>query len=194
MSSMATMDIVRILGLAALPFTFYFAWTRIGYKVDVQITLGGNRHSAYGVKQITLINRKDRSIAIFEAFAVSNDAVLTLKKFNTPLVLKAYEAATVEVPEASAYFIGNEEINLLDYLDTRQLSVCLAIPSAFVKCRPHDVGSSIDYSRKKKRNLVIRHFRKFNGRIYSRSVKYAVCCTQDGVHKTFFIDSSGFID
>ncbi|MCZ4328515.1 hypothetical protein [Castellaniella denitrificans] len=191
---MATMDIVRVLSLAALPFTLYFAWTKIGCKVDVKVTYGGNRHSAYGIKEITLINRKDKSIAIFEAFAASSDMVLTLRTFSPPLVLKAYEAVNIEVQEASAYYVGDQEVDLLSQIDDLQLNVFLATPSKLVKCRPHDVSSAIGYARKHGRKLVCVSRHTFNGRVYSKKVKYAICCTVDGEHKTFFIDSGGFID
>ncbi|WP_143287223.1 hypothetical protein [Burkholderia pseudomallei] len=191
---MTTVDILRNLGLVAIPFTLYFAWTKIGFRVVVQPTWSVRRHAASGIGRLTLINMKDRSLAIFQVHAVFNGMVFPLKDFDPPLILKAYEAVNVEVPEVSNYYVGGQQFKWEAGLDLQKIDIFLSTASKIVKCKHGSPPSRIGFARHQNKTIVTTHTDMFNDRVYNDNVKYAIGYRLDGVEHTSFIDRSGFID
>ncbi|WAS58275.1 hypothetical protein MK974_31010 [Burkholderia ambifaria] len=191
---MSAVDILRNLGLVVIPFTLYFAWTKIGFRVVVQPTWSVRRHAASGIGRLTLINMKDRSLAIFQVHAVFNGMVFPLKDFDPPLILKSYEAANVEIPEVSNYYVGNQLFEWNAGIDLHKIDIFLSTASKMVKCKHGSPPSRIGFARRWNNAIVTTHTKMFNGRIYNDNVKYAIGYRLDGVEQTSFIDQSGFID
>lgn len=191
---MTALDVLRNLGLIALPFTLYFAWTKIGFRVVVQPTWSGRRHAASGISRLTLINMKDRSLAIFHTHAVFEGTVIPLKDFDPPLILKGYEAVNVEIPEVSNYYLGNQPFEWNAGVDLNGVDIFLSTASRMVKCKHGSPPSHIGFARRKNSALVIRHTNSFNGRVYNENIRYAIGYRLDGAEQTSFIDKSGFID
>jgi hypothetical protein len=192
--SMTAVDVLRNLGLVAIPFTLYFAWTKIGFQVVVQPTWSVRRHTASGISRLTLINMKDRSLAIFQTHAVFNGMVFPLKDFDPPLILKAYEAVNVEIPEVSHYYVGSQLFEWSAGIDLHKIDIFLSTASKMVKCKHGAPPSQIGFAQRWNHSLVTAHTETFNGRVYNDNVKYAIGYRLDGVEQTSFVEQSGFID
>lgn len=191
---MTTVDVLRNLGLVAIPFTLYFAWTKIGYRVVVQPTWSARRHAASGISRLTLINMKDRPLAIFQAHAVFDGMVFPLNDFDPPLILKSYEAVNVEIPEVSKYYVGNKPFEWSAGIDLHKIDIFLSTASRMVKCKHGAPPSRVGFAQRRNNALVIQHTEMFNGRVYNDNVKYVIGYRLDGVEQTSFVDQSGFID
>lgn len=95
------LELLKTAGLISLPFTIYFAWMKLGYRVAASYSWQMGGYTAEGIGSITLINMKDRPIAIFGAHAVMDKLSFSLKQFNPPMILKAMEAVTIEAEKVS---------------------------------------------------------------------------------------------
>ncbi len=188
------MDILRNLGLIAIPFTLYFAWTKIGFRVIVQPTWGEKRHAASGISRLTLMNMKDRSIAVFHAHAVFEGMLLPLKDFDPPLILKSYEAVNVEIPEVSDFYVGDQSFRWKAGLDLHKIEIFLSTASKMVKCKHGSPPHRLGFAQRRGLKIVTTHTSTFNGRVYNNNVKYAIGYRLDGIEQTAFVDQFGFVD
>lgn len=191
---MTAVDILRNLGLVAIPFTLYFAWTKIGYRIVVQPTWSSRRHAASSISRLTIMNMKDRSLAVFKAHAVFDGMVLPLKDFDPPLILKAYEAVNVEIPEVSNYYVGNRPFEWSPGIELHKIDIFLSTASKMVKCKHGAPPSQFSFAKRSNNTLVTTHTATFNDRVYNDNVRYAIVYRFDGVDQTAFVDQAGFID
>jgi hypothetical protein len=108
-------DFLKNLGLVTLPFSIYFAWTRVGHKVAASYSWHVGKFTASGIGSVTLINMKDRPLTIFEIHAVMGDVFLQIREFSPPLIIKAMKAMRIDTGPASNRRLGPEiyEWNLL---------------------------------------------------------------------------------
>jgi len=114
---------------------------------------------------------KDRSLAVFEAHAVVEGMVFPFTKFDPPLILKAYEAANIEIPEISSYYVGNQQYEWKSALDFHKIDIFLSTASRLVKCEHGAPTSGIGHARKENYVLVTTHTTRFNGAIVESGVR-----------------------
>jgi len=188
-------ELVKSAGLVTLPFTLYFALMRLGYRVAATYTWGNRRLTAPGITAITLMNLKDRPVAIFEAHAVMEGKSLSLKKFDPPFILKGMEAANITIEPVSAYSLGNEPYEWKDPITNKgqRIDIYLATSGRNIKCLKRGPSSHLRIIRKKNLQMISKHTRRYNDHIINDEARYAVIYNDDGKDKTVFIDRTGHI-
>lgn len=189
------LEILKYAGLVALPFTIYFAVTKIGTKIDVMITWTSNQTCASGIGSMVLINRKDRHVVVFSAFAIYDEVIVPISEFRPPIILKALEAIKFDVEPVSRRTVGAEKFNwMMSDRQNNRRTIHLSTSRGLVECglahNPEAVLTAIKQGKKLARSETS----TFNGRVYNENVLYAVTYTVDGNVNTAFVLRGGFID
>lgn len=188
--------LLRVLGLIAVPFTLTLAWAKIGHRVSYNYVWGTQGAALDGVKSVTLINQKDRSLVVFSMHAVLDDLSIPLKKFDPPLIIKGLEAVRVDIDPVSEYTIDGEEFEFkLPLASGAKFEIFLEAPSKTVQCKFGGASNQFSFSVKRKLRRVVPMAAIFNGRVYSKRIRYAVVYIDgDRGQKTSFIWDTGMID
>lgn len=188
--------LLRVLGLIAIPFTLTLAWAKIGHKVSYTYVWGSKGAALDGVKSVTLINQKDRSLVVFSMHAVLDDLSIPLMKFDPPLIIKGLEAVRVDVDPVSEYFIAGEAFEFkLPFASEIKFEVFLEAPSKTVQCKFGGASNQFIFSQKRNLRRVDPRVTIFNGRVYSKRILYAVVYTDSEIEqRTSFIWDTGMID
>jgi hypothetical protein len=182
------------IGLVALPFTIYFGWKRIGYRVAASYSWRSGGLVASGISNITLINMKDRPLAIFGIHAVMEGLSFSLKELNPPLILKGLEATTVEIDAVSGWRLGVEPYKWdLPQGRHANIDIYLSTATRTVKCRRESPPSAMTFALSRELRPVIQETTRFNGVIYNEKARYALTYIDSGVEKTSIIDLAGII-
>jgi len=187
------MEWLKIVGTLTIPVTLYLAWMKLGYRVGATYTWGFSSLSAQGISAITLMNLKDRPVAIFEAHAVMDDKSLSLKKFDPPFILKGLEAASIPIEPASSYSLENEifewKAPILE--NGACIDIYLATSGKNIKCLKRGPSTHFKTITKKNLKIISKHTRRYNDHIINDDAQYAVIYNEDGKTKTVFIDKHG---
>jgi hypothetical protein len=182
-------------GLVALPFTLFFAWSRIGYKVAANHTWRVGRRSASGPSRVTLVNMKDRPIAIFGIHAVADNLSFNLKNCDPPLILKGMESMNVDVDDVSARYVGDQ---IYDWkppeLSGIELTIYLSTSDKIVRCRRAGPPTQFGYALANNLTSVVNSIQKFNGIVILPFDRFAIIYKYRGDEKTAIIDDTGLID
>lgn len=188
-------DFLKFATIVTIPFALYIYWTKIGYKVSSSYSWRVGRFVAGGIGSVTLINMKDRPVAIFGIFAVMDGLLFKLREFDPPLILKGMEAMTVDVDQVSERRLGS---NLFEWrlpVDKHaEINIYLSTASKTVKCRRQGPPSAIYFALKQRLRLVNSHTTRFNNLIYDHRTAYAVTYIYEKKEATALIDNTGYID
>lgn len=181
-------------GIVSLPFTLYFASKRIGYKIAARYTSGVRRLTAKGIRAVTLMNLKDRPVAIFEIHAVVNGRSLQLKKFDPPFILKNLESTNIEIEPVSFYSTDEGDFEWKDpTAKNERVDFYLSTVDKNIKCIRKGPASHYQVMQKKKLKLISAHTKHYNGHIINDEARYAVVYKDNGKDKTAFIDRHGIM-
>jgi hypothetical protein len=179
-----------LIAMIGLSFTIYFAYERFGTKVKATYTFGMTDVLEPQVTSVTLINYKNRPLAIFEIFAVFDGNVVgQLQKFTPPLVLKPLEALSVAIEPCSFYMLGEKQY----VLDRTSATIHLALENKTYECKLADVSMMMDVVRKKRLAPLTRVENRHNGDIYGPQVKYVVTYRNGKEIKRAFMTKHGHI-
>lgn len=188
------LEYIKTLSLLTVPFAIYFAWMKIGERVAASYSWHVGTLISSGIGSVTLINLKDRPLAIFEIHAVMNGLSFHLKKFDPPIILKAMEAITVEAERPSVRYVGNDEYEWEDpVLSKTSLDIYLTTSSRVIKCRRQGPPSQFGFAMNRKLRIITSATWRFNNVTYNKNCKYALTYTEDNRQKTALIDVAGFI-
>lgn len=180
-------------GVILTGFSLYFAYQRIGNKVEVNFRILKENLSAVRISKLNLINRKNKPLTIFSIEAVlNNDIVIELEKFSPPLILKGLESIQVEASPYSCLDIDGD-VYKPDLFRNKDIDIYLIIGSKKVKCevvRPPELTSHFDFSHYRRASKSIF---KYNGTVYDDSAVYALLYKKNGESRTAFILSNGRI-
>lgn len=149
---------------------------------------------APGIGSVTLINKKDRPVAIFSIDAVMGNVSIGLKELNPPLILKAMEAATVEIEPVSKRHLGDDVYEWkLPRGEPAEINIYLSTSFKTIKCHRDGPPSHMGFAIKRGLRSVTNSREKFNGIIYNDNARYALVYTEDKKQKTSLISKGGFI-
>jgi hypothetical protein len=187
-------EVLKYVGLVALPFTIYFAWKKIGYRVAASYSWRAGPLIASGIGSVTLINMKDRPLAIFGIHAVMDGLSFSLKEFNPPFILKAMEATTIEIPAVTKRRLGREIYHWeLPAGRPAAIDIFLSTATKTVKCRHAKPPSQIAFAIKQKLRPICDETNSFNGVLYNDNAKFAITYTEENQSKIALIDQAGVI-
>lgn len=182
-----------ITGLAVTAFSLYFASKKIGQSISVGFSVGTNLFTAERIKDLILVNNKDRTINIFSIEAVINkEMILTLNKFDVPLILGSYENKKITISEISSYHVGNEKY-VPDFLFNRSIEIFLFTDHGVIKCKEMKNPNTFTHKRFKKFKHISTSKKSFNGLVYNENAVYAVTCLINGEVRTGLVSKGGFI-
>jgi hypothetical protein len=185
---------VGLVGLVTLPFTIYFFWKKLGHKVAASYSWRVGPLIASGIGTVTLINMKDRPLAILEIYAVMDNLSFKLKEFDPPLILKAMEAVSVKADIVSKRYLGRE---VYDWKPPAgkpaDVDIFLSTASKTIKCHRQGPPSRLGFTMKRKLYLIVDKTNLFNEVIYNDKAKFAITYTEDKKQKTALIDIGGII-
>jgi hypothetical protein len=186
---------VGLVGLVTLPFTIYFFWKKLGHKVAASYSWRVGPLIASGIGTVTLINMKDRPLAIFEIHAEMDNLSFKLKEFDPPLILKAMEAVSVKADIVSKRTLDRE---VYDWKPPdgkpADVDIFLSTASKTIKCRRQGPPlSRLRFAMKRKLHLIVDETNQFNEVIYNDKAKFAITYTEDKKQKTALIDIGGII-
>ncbi len=187
-------DLLKSAGLISLPFTIYFAWMKIGHRVAAIYSWRVGPLIASGIGTVTLINLKDRPLAIFDIHAVMDGLSFGLKEFRPPLILKALEACTIEIDSVSERYVGPQPYDWKPKPEERDgVDIYISTFSKQIKCLKKGTKTHLGFAIKRRLKLVTTGTSQFNGLIYNKNAKFAITYTEDKQQKTALIDAAGVI-
>ena len=188
-------EALKYLGLTSLPFSIFFGFSKVGYRVEADYKWTWGMFYAPGISSVTLVNLKDRPIPIFGIQAVTGDYSINLIEMNPPVILRGLEATVINIPPVSARYIGNDPFEWKDTaLGGLPIDIYIHAPKKVIKCRPFSASSALGTAFRRNLFPVTNSTRTFNDRVYNENVLYAVVYREGSEQKTAFIDRSGFID
>jgi hypothetical protein len=117
-----------------------------------------------------------------------------LKKFDPPLILKAMEAANIDVDIASERFLGHESYDwkpVPGKADSVDIYVSTVAKS--IKCSRRYPYDRTAFSIKKKLRPVMHLTHRFNEVIYNDNARYAITYCDEKAKKTALISTGGTI-
>lgn len=147
-------------------FAIYFAIQKIGNKIVARYEISTELFSAEYISNIVLSNKKDKTISVWSIHAViDKDVQLELIKFNSPLILKAYEANSISLPKYSNLYLNNKEITP-EFLFSN-LKIHVDIGNKLVECKDERRKNTLNNFSK-----ISKSVKKFNGHVYNENVLY----------------------
>lgn len=166
-------------------FAIFFAWRKIGYKVNVtyDITLAGTSEAR--INNMVFQNKKDKPLSIYKIFAVfDKNYCLEVYKCSPPLILKPYESISVETEEYSYLSVGEDRYSP-EFWDAE---IYVESDDKIIKCRakPHKT-LAFDYMK------ISKTINRFNDVVYTDNVAYILVYAINNVDKTAFLYDSGVI-
>lgn len=174
-----------VIALSASIFTVFFAWRKIGNKVNVTytITSGGASHTR--INNIVFQNKKDKPLSIYKIVAVfDKNYYLEIHKCSPPLILKPYESINVETEEFSHLSVGEDRY----FPEFWQAEIYIESDDKIIKCnaKPHKT-LAFNYTK------VSKITKKFNDIVYNDYVTYILVYSVNKIDKTAFLYDSGII-
>ena len=174
-----------VIALIASIFAVFFAWRKIGNKVNVTytVTSGGSFHTR--INNIVFQNKKDKPLSIYKIVAVfDKNYYLEIHKCAPPLILKPYESINVETEEFSYLSIGTDRY-FPEFLDAE---IYIESDDKIIKCKakPHKT-LVFNYTE------ISKTTKKFNDIVYNDYVTYILVYAVKNVDKTVFLYDSGII-
>lgn len=180
--------LAAILTILAGVYTVYFGIQKTGTKVKASFSIVSEKSYKIRISNIVLQNNKDLPVCIYRLFAIFDDNLyLELKKFDTPLILKPYEAITIITDPYSRLRLDNEihEPNFF----SENIKVALELLDNVYICE------SKEYKQSSLKDLkqITKSTSAFNGIVYNEHVKYILIYELNGINKTAFFYPSGTI-
>jgi hypothetical protein len=182
-------------GLVIFPFSFYIAAKKIGTSISYTYTWNmdhlGGRFSA-----ITLVNHKDKPVVIKGIKVVYEGVGILLDSFETPIILKAYEATVINPPAYSFLKLHGKEWDI-PFSVTAKIDMLVVVPGGVHKCKPIFSKWYIfkKFYRRKKNGLDAKKIVvKYNGKVYNpKNTSYILVYAHDGDILTTFVEKLGAI-
>ncbi|WP_422768388.1 hypothetical protein [Pseudomonas fulva] len=180
-------------GTLLLPFSLYLIWKKIGTSASASIQIKHDRLSGSRVSSITIQNIKDKPLVIRNIYLmIDKDHYLTLKKFDTPMIIKGLEIANIVPDEVSSYHIGGDEIEDL-FSGRRVLSVFITTQEKTFRCS--EIKSFNEYRPRIFKGIpeVSTVKNSFNGVVFTKKALFAVCYKDTNGEHIALIDEGGLI-
>jgi hypothetical protein len=94
-------------GVILLPISFIIGWKKIGHRATISYSLVHENFQAPRLNNLLLTNLKDKPLIVHALYAdVEHHALLKIKEFETPLVVKGLESTVIETDPVSSYCIA----------------------------------------------------------------------------------------
>lgn len=177
-----------VLSLVALTSIYVFI-QKTGAKIEFRHAVTWPRTSHDRISSMVLANCKDNTISIWSITQlVGKNNFITLKTFDSPLILKPYESASVNFDEFSEI----EDIGEKKYtpeLDRKKIKIVAELNDQYVICKPIKKSKSPFESLKPLKTSTF----KYNNFVYDKNVKYFLTYVLNGKSCTAFIENCGYI-
>lgn len=192
-------EILKILYqvLLALPgilltiFSLYFALQKIGIKVKLNYTWGGDLMVADGITNIVATNQKNKSLSIYSISAFWSDKrFLQLAEFKDPVVLKPFESTNIKIDPVSEYVLDGKPYQL-DPFTFETADFYIETLEKWVRC--HAVGRNTPDFVLKGTRTISSNKNSLNGIVYRKDVIYAASIENGEKKELVFINDVGWI-
>jgi len=184
-------------GLVLFPFSFYFAYKKIGARVLALLSTTHEMTLAPRISSVALQNLKDRPITIFRIYAVLHDDVrFDVAECDPPVILKALEAVRIDTKPYSQLILNGQkfEPDLVSDLASGNIAIYLVTDKKVIKCKriAHPDPTAV---RGKRYRLATQEVTAFNGVVYNEEAAFAIvyCVHGSADVKTAIVDRSGYI-
>lgn len=180
--------LVTILTVLAAGYTIYLGIQKTGMKVKASFSVDLERSYEPRISNIVLQNDKDLPVCIYRLFAIFDDnSYLEIKKFDSPLVLKPYEAVKIITDPYSRLRLGNEIHKPDLFSENTKIGLELLDKIHICDSKKYKESSLKDFKQ------IAKYTKYFNNIVYNERVKYILVYEIDGVSKTAFLSPSGVI-
>lgn len=174
-----------VVAIIASVFAVFFAWKKIGHKVNVtyDITLAGTSEAR--INNMVFQNKKDKPLSIYKIFAIFDKSYcLEIHRCSPPLILKPYESIIIETEEYSYLSVGKDRY----FPELWDAEIYVELDDKIIKCRakPHKTLAFGYMEISKKIN-------RFNDVVYTDNVAYILVYAVNNIDKTAFLYDSGMI-
>ena len=175
-------------GLILLPLSLYLGWKKVGTKIVTSISVEHQITLAPRISSIVLINKKDKPLVVFAAYAVINKEVyFRVETFNPPLVVKPLEATQIETEPYSELSIGLTKFEP-DFVLSNKVEIYLALTEGIIKCKMANNPDLNSIPAFKKYRIATKIVNKFNGIVYNDDAAYAILYRIDSHVRTAIVD------
>lgn len=180
-------------GLILFPFSLYFVWKKLNYKVTASITFHHQRTVAPRIGEVVLSNLKDAPLTIFAIYAVlGKDVSIQVEKFDPPIILKPLETAKIETRPYSRLVLDGQKYDP-DFLSPTKIDIYLVLSNKIIKCiraNHPDLEALPVFLRYRH---AIKETRTFNKIVYNEYARYAITYRIKSNIITAIVDTGGFI-
>lgn len=174
-----------VIALLASIFAIFFAFKRIGHKVNVTYATTFGGLSDKRISNMVFQNKKDKPLSIYKIVAIFDKSYyLEIHRCSPPLILKPYESISIETEEYSYLSVGEDRYSP----ELRGAEIYVESDDKIIKCRskPHK-ALAFDYMK------VSKTINKFNDVVYTDDIAYILVYAVNNVDRTAFLYHSGII-
>lgn len=174
-----------VMALLASIFAIFFAFKRIGHKINVTYATTFGGLSDKRISNMVFQNKKDKPLSIYKIVAIFDKSYcLEIHRCSPPLILKPYESISIETEEYSYLSVGEDRYSP----ELRGAEIYVESDDKIIKCRakPHKT-LAFDYMK------VSKTINRFNNVVYTDNVAYILVYAVNNVDKTAFLYDSGII-
>lgn len=179
---------IKLLTFIAAGFTIFFGYQKISKKVAASFGLSSNRIYDTHIPAVVLSNKRDNTLSISSiSIRIGFKGLLNLKKFDTPLILKGYDAVKVDLPLFSKLFKGADEI-VIDIMDEITFYI-YTTSGTRITC----ITESSNYLENIRDNIAKQNV-ILNNIVLTDRMKYIFFYKKNGSEKHVIIDKTNFFN
>ena len=182
-------------GIVMLPLSFYLGFKKIGTKATLSYTLTKQAHTAGSISSVTISNKKDKPIVLYDIYIkINNETIIEIKKFSPPVVIKGLETTVIEFEDVSSYSDGERDVALHSFFDSDNLlDFYSSTPDSCLKFKLQGISSPMAQAFKSNSPFVTPTRKEFKGIIYGRNIRWAITYKFNDTEKTSFINDGGIL-
>ncbi|MBX7278440.1 hypothetical protein K2E96_08580 [Pseudomonas sp. ERGC3:05] len=178
-------------GLVLLPISFVVGWKKIGHKAVISYYESHEQFQASRLTRIVLTNLKDKPLIVHALYAdIDHHALLKIKEFETPLVVKGLESAVIETDPVSSYHIEHDPY---DPPFSEIKSVYVITTGKRFRCLIDDTPSLYSIARGDQYKQIKAKTFTYLGLTFDSYVRYGLSFEIDGKRYVALVGRSGFI-
>ncbi|RYZ21059.1 MAG: hypothetical protein EOO16_14500 [Chitinophagaceae bacterium] len=178
--------------LLLFPLSWFLAVKKLGVSADISYSTAMTMTTRYFFDSLTVTNHKDKTLTIFEVYAIyEKDLLIPILKCEPPLLIKAYESVNCKIDPISALKCYDMEFNF--YPSKGSIEFYISTPSGIRKCKASSRPNSVTEMAKNDYRMVTIERDTFEGEVFSSSVMYAINFEWEGKKNYSFITSGGLL-
>lgn len=185
-------ELLKLLGAAAVPFSLYLALKKIGHRALASYSIQFDKFTASRIDNIVITNCKDKPLIVHAIYAdIEAHALLTVKSFQPPLIIKALESAVIACNPVSSYQINGQPYKFSFQSGLRDLHI-LTTGKTF-KCIIDDTPTVFNLARRLRYEKINSVVTSYMGKAFNEHALYGLSFLYNGKRHVALVGDDGYI-